>query len=177
MRFLKRLFGFLALLAVLLVVVAYLLPRQVAVSRSVQISAAPEVVFPHVNSLQKFNEWSPWTGIDPAMTVTYSGPDAGVGNTMVWASEHPNVGNGTQVITASTKNERVATSLDFGPMGSADAVFVLTPTDGGTEVTWHFESDMGMNPFGRWMGLMMDRWIGTEYQRGLAQLKEIAEAG
>ncbi len=177
MRFIKRLLGLLALVVVAFVAIAYLLPREVAVSRTVQISASPETVFPHVNSLQKFSEWSPWSGLDPDMKVTYSGPEAGVGNTMVWTSEHPNVGNGTQIITASAENESVMTSLDFGPMGTADAEFLLAAKDGETMVTWGFVSDMGMNPIARWMGLMMDGWIGTDYEKGLSNLKEIVEAG
>ena len=150
MRLLKRLFGFIAVVALVLVAIAFLLPRQVEVSRTVQITAPPEAVFPHVNSLQKFSEWSPWSDRDPNMQVTYSGPEMGVGNKMDWTSEDPNVGNGTQIITASTENELVETALDFGPMGSANAKFVLAAKDGGTEVEWGFVSDMGMNPMIRW---------------------------
>ena len=78
---------------------------------------------------------------------------------------------------ASTENELVETALDFGAMGSADAKFVLSAKDGGTEVEWGFVSDMGMNPIGRWMGLMIGGAVGDDYERGLAKLKEIAEAG
>jgi hypothetical protein len=35
---------------------------------------------------------------------------------------------------------------------------------------------MGMNPVGRYMGLMMDRWVGGDYERGLLQLKAQVEA-
>lgn len=177
MRLIKRILGFVVILCLVLTAVAYLLPRNVSVSRSVNIAAAPEAVFEHVNSMQKFSEWSPWSDRDPDMQVTYSGPDAGVGNKMDWTSDHPNVGNGTQVITASTPGESVETTLDFGPMGTAEAAWVLEPKDGGTVMTWRFETDMGMNPISRWMGLMMDSWVGADYERGLQRLKELVEAG
>jgi hypothetical protein len=32
-----------------------------------------------------------------------------------------------------------------------------------------------MNPMARWMGLMFDRWIGADYEAGLAKLKQVAE--
>ena len=51
----------------------------------------------------------------------------------------------------------------------------LAAADGGTEVTWGFETDLGMNPVGRWMGLMMDSWIGADYEAGLARLKALVE--
>ena len=35
---------------------------------------------------------------------------------------------------------------------------------------------MGLNPIGRLMGLMMDRWIGGDYEKGLAALKQVCES-
>ena len=33
----------------------------------------------------------------------------------------------------------------------------------------------GNNPMMRWMGLMFDKWVGADYETGLASLKELAE--
>ncbi len=175
MVFLKRVLGVLAVVVVLLVAIAYLLPRQVEVTRSATIAAPPEQVFAHVSSLSKFSEWSPWGNLDPDMQVTFSGPEMGVGNKMEWSSDHPNVGNGVQEITAIVENERVESALDFGDMGTAIASFDLAKSGGGTEITWGLKSDMGNNPIGRWMGLMMDGWVGADYEKGLANLKEMIE--
>ncbi len=101
----------------------------------------------------------------------------GVGNKLTWASEHPQVGNGTQEITASVENERVETALDFGSMGTADAFFSLKANGDVTDVTWGFTTDMGSNPVSRWMGLMMDKWVGGDYETGLNRLKALVEAG
>lgn len=177
MTFIKRLVQFLLVLVVLLVGVAFLLPREVEVARSTTISAPPEEVFAHVNSLAKFSEWSPWSSIDPDMKVTYSGPELGIGNKMEWQSEHPNVGNGVQEITAIVENERVESALDFGDMGTALASFDLAKAGDGTEITWGLKTDMGNNPIGRWMGLMMDRLVGGDYEKGLANLKAQIEGG
>jgi len=83
------------------------------------------------------------------MILTFDGPAAGVGNKMTRASENPQVGNGTQEITASAPNERVESAPRFG--------------------------DMGLNPVGRWMGLMMDGWIGPDFETGLGNLKTLVE--
>jgi len=165
----------LVLIVLALASVAFLLPRHVAVSRTTAINAQPDVVFGLVNSLQETAKWSPWLAIDPDISLTYSGPTSGVGNAQVWSSEHPNVGNGKQVITSSTPNEQVISDLDFGDMGTAVAVFDLEPQGAGTLITWSFSSDMGNNPIGRWMGLMMDDWVGADYEKGLANLKSLAE--
>ena len=176
MRLLKRLFATLLVVVIALVAIAYLLPREVTVTRSTTIDAAPAKVFAQVNSLQAGAQWSPWLDRDPDVQLIYSGPDSGVGNKLQWASDHPQVGNGTQEITASTENERVETALDFGDMGTGAAWFALAPQGEGTEITWGLKTDMGMNPIGRYMGLMMDKWVGADYEKGLSNLKSLLES-
>ncbi len=176
MRFIVNAIKLLAVLVAVLVVIAFFLPRHVAVSRSLAINAPVEQVFSHVNSLRAFAVWSPWSDYDPDMKVTFSGPETGVGSRMDWTSDQQNVGNGTQIITASEENQRVETSLDFGAMGRAVAEFTLTPAANGTEVRWGFVTDLGMNPVARWMGLVMDRWVGSDFENGLARLKIAAES-
>ncbi len=45
----------------------------------------------------------------------------------------------------------------------------------GTRVTWAFDTEHGMNPFKRWLGLLFDRMIGADYEKGLAKLKAMEE--
>lgn len=177
MRIVWKLLRWLVALAVILIAVAYVLPRNVTVERSVTINAAPEAVFPLVNSLQNMSRWSPWLERDPETKLTYDGPVTGVGNRMTWTSDHPQVGNGMQEITLSVENAQVDTAIDFGPMGTAMASITLASEGAGTKATWGFATDLGMNPLARWMGLMMDRWVGADYERGLDRLKALAEAG
>ncbi len=177
MRVLRKIFTFIIVVAAILAVVAYVLPREVTVERSLTINATPEAIFPHVNSMQATEAWSPWLERDPNVKLTYEGPDSGVGNRMTWESEHPQVGSGTQEITASIENSQVRTALDFGAMGTARARFDLKPDGAVTELTWGFVTDTGMNPIARWMGLMMDRWVGADYEAGLARIKALVESG
>ncbi|MEM8728619.1 MAG: SRPBCC family protein [Pseudomonadota bacterium] len=169
----------LAALVVVLILVAlggFLLPRDVSVSRSIDIDAPADAIFPYVNSMQKTSEWSPWLDRDPDIQLSYGGPDAGVGNTMSWTSDVPDVGSGSQEITASTENSQVKTALDFGDMGTADATFDLAPEGTGTKVTWSFHTDTGMNPVMRYFGLMMDGFVGPDYETGLENLKTLVES-
>ena len=175
MRFIRKLFIFLVAIVVLLAAGAFLLPRNVIVERSATINAPPEEVFPLVNSLKRGREWSPWLARDPETKLTFDGPDEGVGAKMAWASEHPQVGSGKQEIILSTPDERVETALDFGAEGPAKAWFALAPEGEGTILTWGLDADMGNNPIGRWMGLMMDRWVGGDYEAGLSNIKTLAE--
>lgn len=176
MKTLKRIIGLILLVAIALIIIAFVLPRNVSVDRSIVINAKPEVIFPYINNQKNGEQWSPWLSRDPEAKVTYSGPDAGVGSKMEWASDHKGVGNGSATIIKSTENQSIETALDFGSEGAATAFFTLSPEGEGTNVTWGFTTDMGMNPMGRWMGLMMDKWVGGDYEQGLNNLKTLIES-
>lgn len=175
MRILKWILIVVATLAAVVVIGGFLLPREVTVTRTVEIDAPAEAIFPHVNSLKATQAWSPWLSIDPDVAVTFDGPEAGVGAKMAWRSDDPQVGQGTQEITASTDGQSVETALDFGEMGTATARFDLVAAGDATQVTWGLYLDMGAGPVGRWMGLMMDGFVGGDYERGLANLKSLVE--
>jgi uncharacterized protein YndB with AHSA1/START domain len=175
MRFVKKIFFGLLVLVAVLAGVAFLLPREVAVSRAITIAAPPEAVFPYINDLKKFNAWSPWAKIDPKTVYKFEGPASGKGQKVSWSSTHEHVGTGSQQIIESIANKHVRTALDFGDHGTAKASFDLAPVKGGTRVTWGFKTDTGNNPLLRWMGLMMDGWIGEQYEKGLHNLKTLAK--
>ena len=165
----------LVVLIVILAAIGLALPRRVGTERSVTIDAAPEAIFPHLNSLRRMGDWSPWLGRDPEIVVTHDGPEEGVGAKMAWVSQMRNVGSGKQEITASVANERVDTALDFGSRGTAEASLALAPDAAGTRVTWSFSSDLGTNPVARWFGLMIPGFVGKDYEAGLARLKALIE--
>ena len=175
MRVLKGLLFFIIGLVVLLCAIGAFLPSGANVERSVLIDRPASVIFPLLNSYKRFNEWSPWYGLDPNAQYTYSGAESGVGAKMGWVGNEA-VGSGTQIITASEAFSRVATDLDFGEMGIAKVEFRLAPDGSGTRVTSAFQSDVGWNLVGRWFNLLMDKFIGADYEKGLAKLKTVAES-
>jgi hypothetical protein len=148
------------------------LPGEAVLERQITIKAAPEKVFAIVGDLKRFNEFSPWAEMDPQTTYSFSGAEKGVGQKMSWQSAK--LGNGSQTITAYVENRRVATDLDFGEMGKAQASIELSPVGADTGVTWGFKSLLN-NPLERWLGLMYGRWVGADYEKGLAKLKAVAE--
>lgn len=175
MKTLFTVLKYLIALVVVLVAVAFLLPREVSVTRSIQINGPAATIFAYANSTQEMQKWSPWASIDPDMVMTFSGPETGVGNHLAWTSNDPKVGNGQQTITESVDGAKVVSKLDFGDMGTAIATLSLTGSGDTTDVTWSFITDLGMNPIGRWMGLMMDKWVGADYEKGLVSLKGLVE--
>jgi len=137
-------------------------------------------VFAQVNDFNAWEAWSPWAKLDPDATVNIEG--AGVGQTMTWKSENPEVGNGSQTITTLEAPQKMVTHLDFGDMGVSDASFTLEPTDGQTKVTWSLDADMRegvpllKQPMNTFLGFFMDSMLGTTYEEGLANLKSVVES-
>jgi hypothetical protein len=160
-------------LAVLVVGVGALLPKDFTVERSIYVDAPPELVFDQVDSLRSWNAWSPWIARDPSIQSTFTGPEAGVGATVSWTSEKS--GNGTQTITLSDRPKRIETALDFGEMGKPNAYWTFEPSGPGVRVTWGL-TGRAPGVLGGYFAKMMDGWVGADYEDGLERLKQVCEA-
>ncbi len=176
MRSFNRLILGVFLLLCVMAAAAFALPRHVAVERSAVINAPESDVYPYLINFRKFNEWSPWAKRDPETHYVFSGPKEGKGARMEWNSDNPDVGTGDQEIVEVEANKSVLVTLDFGAKGTANASYTLSPSGAGTKVTWGLNTDVGNNPMGRWTGLLLDRWVGKDYEEGLANLKQLVEA-
>lgn len=170
------------LLIAAFVVTGYLLPKQVHIERSITVERPATMMFEILNSYRHFNEWSPWAKRDPNALFTISGPESGVGARMSWVGDPQLVGSGWQQIVASIPYERINIQLDFDAQGLADTGFKLTAEGDTTGITWFFDSDLteGVNLLdsflARYFGLLFDRWVGGDYEAGLANLKQYAES-
>lgn len=164
------------------VVTGYLLPKQIHVERSITIERPVTMMFEILNSYRHFNEWSPWAKRDPKALFTISGPESGVGARMSWVGDPHLVGSGWQQIVASKPYEQINIKLDFDAQGIADTGFTLVAKGDATDITWFFDSDLteGVNFLdsflARYFGLLFDRWVGGDYEAGLANLKAYAES-
>lgn len=170
------LFAVLAVAVVALLVVASMQPADFRVQRSITIAAPAATVFPHVNDLHKFQEWSPWAKRDPNVKMTYEGPEAGTGAKYHWAGNNE-VGEGAMAITDSRPNERVDYRLEFKkPMEATNtADFVFKPEGDKTSVTWGMSGQRNLIMKAMCMFMDFDKMVGPDFEKGLANLKTIAE--
>lgn len=176
MRLLIRVVVFVAVLVVGLIGIGFLLADKIHVERSAKILASPATIYSVVNSFEKFDQWSPWTDIDPNVKVERSGPDSGVGAKYAWHG-NADVGAGSQQIIATTPDSEVKIELDFEGFNQPSiATLSIKPEGNGSVVTWAMDSELGNNPIHRYFGLMMDKYIGKDYEKGLDRLKVLAES-
>ena len=174
MKILLRILGGLAGLVLVLVVVAFLLPRFYRVERSIVIRANPEVIFPLFGDLRRWKEWGAWQARDPGMKATFSEKSTGVGAWSSWESKSE--GNGRMTLLAYDPPKRAVYQLEFPDMGtSSQGTMEIVPHAGGVKVVWVDAGNLGMNPLYRWFGLFLDGMIGSDFEKGLAKLKQLAE--
>jgi hypothetical protein len=159
----------------LLLIIGFFLPAKIHVERSIVINGPSEVIFNQINTLKNWEKWSPWQGIDPAIKITYTGPESGPGASYKWESKHPDVGDGVLTIISSIPGDTICTTMDFMEQGKAFGGYKFVKTEGGVKLTWSMLMDMGMNPVGRYFGLVMDKMVGPDFEKGLKNIKAISE--
>lgn len=173
----KKILIVLAILIAGILALATTQPDDFKVTRTATIDAAPSAVFPHVNNLHKWQEWSPWAKMDPQAKTEFTGPVAGKGAAMSWDGNF-SVGKGTMTISNSKPNTLIAFNLDFQKPMKANNTAEFTFKEekkGQTTVTWTM---MGKNNYmGKVIGLIMncEKMVGTQFENGLADLKAIVE--
>lgn len=146
-------------------------PDTFRVARTASLKAPPSAVFPLINNLREWKEWSPYEKLDPDMKKTFEGAELGVGSSYTW-SGNSQAGEGTMTITESQPDQLVVIKLEFRKPFAAvcRAKFEIEPEGAGSKVTWSME---GANDFmGKAIHLVMDMdgMVGKDFEDGLKDL-------
>lgn len=173
--FKKIVLGLAGLLVVVLIAAAFR-PPEFTIERSTVVNASADRIFPLVSDYHNWAQWSPFDKMDPQMKKIYEGPASGVGAMYAWEG-NGNAGAG-RMTTLESDPTHIRIKLEFTKPFPAtnDAVFTFEPEAGGTRVTWRMS---GHNNFmAKLMGLLMnmDKMVGGEFEKGLAEMKKIAES-
>ena len=173
----KKILIGLAVIVVILVVIIALQPSTYQVERSATISAPAAAVFAQVNDFHKWNAWSPWAKLDPAMKQTFEGTPAGNGAIYTWAG-NKEVGEGRMTITDSHPSDQIKIKLEFlKPFAATSTTeFTFTPQGNQTVVKWKMSGENNFIAKAFHLVMSMDKMIGGDFEKGLAQMKSVAEA-
>lgn len=166
-----------AVIVVVFVVIVIMRPAEFRITRTATIAAPAAAVFAQVNDFHRWEAWSPWAKLDPAMKQTHEGTPAGAGAVYTWTG-NKKVGEGRMTLTESRPSDLLRIKLEFlKPFAATNAAeFTFKPEGRQTVVTW---SMSGRNNFMvKVVGLFMsmDKMIGRNFEKGLAQMKSVVEA-
>ncbi len=178
MNIIRKILMALAASLVLIVSIGWFLPSKRHLERSITIHAPSAAVFKEVNSLKRWEHWSPWLDVDPHTVVHHEGPEEGVGCTMSWVSENPKVGKGAQQIVVSEPNQHIALNVDFVDWDGTIAAGWKFEEKGENEtlVTWSNDSDNRGKLLNKYMDLIIYPALGKSYEQGLGNLKAHVES-
>jgi Polyketide cyclase / dehydrase and lipid transport len=167
----------LAVIVIVFVVIVALQPSDFRVARSTTISAPPAAVFAQVNDFHKWEAWNPWGKIDPAMKQTYEGAPAGTGAIYTWAG-NKEVGEGRMTIIESRPSDLTRVKLEFmKPFRATNiALFTIKPEGKQTVVTWSMTGQNNFMAKAVHLFMNMDKMIGGQFEKGLAEMRAVAEA-
>jgi len=165
-----------AIIVIMLIANGFAQAKTFNISRSILINRHAESVYPFIEDLRQWDNWSPWAEKDPAMEKQFSEPAKGVGASYSW-NGNKQVGNGKMTITDSRLNESVFIRLDIEtPFEAHNNVnFTLQPQESSTLATWSMSGSQ--NFFMRAMSLFfnMDKMVGQDFETGLRSLKALVE--
>jgi len=174
---LKNLFFTIVVFVATILIYAATKPDTFHVERSATIQSPAEKIFPLLNDLHRWQEWSAWEKYDPNMKKVFSGAEQGKGARYAWEG-NKKVGIGSMEIIESIPSEKIAIKLKFAKPFAAEniATLTLSNSQGNTQIIWSMDGDSPYisKVFGFFLN--MDDMIGKDFERSLASLKAIVEA-
>jgi uncharacterized protein YndB with AHSA1/START domain len=167
----------LAVIVVVFLIIVAMRPAQYRVARSVTVAAPGQAVFAQVNDFHKWEAWNPWGKIDPAMKHSYEGAPAGTGAIYTWVG-NKEVGEGRMTVIESRPSDLIRIKMEFFKpfAGNSIAEFTFKPEGNQTAVTWSMTGENNFMAKAIHLFINMDKMIGGQFEKGLAQIKSLVEA-
>jgi hypothetical protein len=176
MRRSKLILSLLAAIVVVPLAVAAVLPSDYTVAREVIVARPAAELSHYIADFSTRTQWIPWSVDEPMASYTVTGTAGTRGSRFAWAGEK--IGAGSATLVAHRPGAVVETALAFTQpmaMRGTDTFTFETIDSVHTKVTW---TNRGALPYpvGRLFGLVIDRVVGSDYERGLARLQQVTEA-
>jgi len=142
------------------------------IRKSILIRADADRVFAEVRDFRRWPRWSPWLVCEPETRLTY----AEDGTSYRWEGKVTGTGEIRRIAETSPRSMECRLKFEKPfPSESAVGFAFADRGDGTTEVTWTMDGALPWFLFP--MVKPMAAFLGADYERGLAMLKDLAESG
>lgn len=150
-------------------------PDTFRVQRAMTINAPADKLVGILTDLRRGAEWSPYEKKDPAMKKTFSGPSSGPGAKLEWDG-NGDVGAGSLTVADVTPSKVTLNLAMTRPMNANNVVeYTLAPQGNATGMTWALHGPMPLISKVMCVFMNFDKMIGADMERGLNDLKTLAE--
>ena len=176
-NFLRILLGVLGFIVVAILVLSFVEPKDVSVSRTIYINSPNDMVWEQVTNFKNWTHWSPWYEMDTNAVMTYSGTDGQVGSAFNWKGDKKKVGEGNMKITA-IKPGQMSWDLHFlkPQEGNATGMFTLKDSSDGVKVSWIMNMHFGFPTNAMLVFMNLDKMLGGDFEKGLSNIKKYCES-
>lgn len=169
--FLKFVLFFVLGLIALVLILAFLAPRNFEARSEILINKPQQEIYDYIKFLKNQENYGNWYRMDPAMKKTFTGIDGEEGFIYAWESDK--IGKGKQKITKLLEGEKMETELYFENFKDpAQSTIQLYPKSRDqTQVIWEVK---GKSPF----ILNIMNWfvsMDDDFREGLENLKRELE--
>lgn len=170
MKILKRILIGLLIFIVLLLVLAYFLPRKMEMSVSGNVDAPAKYAYNILNDFKNQEKWDPWLTKDTTMTFSYGEKTMGEGAYVDYSSQSFGAGRTTRA--TSVQDEKILLTTDSEDMGGASMSYDLVADGDKSKLTWGFNSEIGwpMNL----MSFFFKSSMKKDMKIGIANISKIA---
>jgi len=167
-----KFFGTLSGLLLLYLLLGLLLPGRWEAEAEAVIEASPEEVFPFLNNLEAWTQWSPM----PETGVETFGSVSGVGAGLRW--DDPQYGDGEVRIISSQTNSAVGYEVEVeGGALKIQGILSLEGDEGATRIIWRESGDFGWNPLMGFAARGMASSQGEAMRESLTTLGQLVTQG
>lgn len=173
---LRKVFLSLLGLVLLLVVIGFLLPRQVTFERSLVIDQPAPVIFDVLVDMNQFMAWSPWSEAQGIENWWVEGRQGGSAEgTLVWQGQGGQ--QGRLWVVSADRPHRIDLQMELDE-NVVDTFYRIEPEGLGQRVSWGMSLEFGrFDLTGRYVGQILPRMIGGSYEQGLVNLADYLAAG
>ncbi|MFV2058635.1 MAG: SRPBCC family protein [Thiohalomonadales bacterium] len=174
MKIFKIIMSVLLGLVLAILALGFALDPKWEVSSRLQIAADKATIFPYINSLQEWPNWTAWNTKNYPETVnTFEGPPWGVGAIQRW--DDGNMQGVIRIIKSKTnKSIRYELSMEQEKINMQGRIHLQARGDK-TLLVWQLKGDAGENPLGRIMMFVYKPLIIKDLDEGLQNLKLLLE--
>lgn len=176
MKVLRIILVLLGLLALLTVGIGFFGPSEISVSHKKVMKAPLPAVWEQVVEFKNWPNWSPWVASDQDMKITYNESGSrGLSGGYSWKG--PKSGKGEMEIREIKEGEKIGINIgvDMGDgMEYSTCDMQFKEVEGGTEVTWNWESSGNISFGERLSNVIMPSILKGMYEEGLNGLEKAA---
>ena len=170
MRYLRLLILSFVLLFLVVFGISMFIPSNVRISKAINVKAEPTAIWTQVDDMRKWPEWNPFfAGVDKS-AITELDTTAGRLRSMRV--------NGTDISWDQVEaSERIAAMRRPGrkPVMNGWKCMQLQGSDS-TTVQWYMDFKLSWYPWEKFSSLLFEKSYGPQMEKGLANLKKIAES-